>query len=69
MSSSASEGDGSVSSKENLEVTIGGITISDPGSGPLKLTNSPCVSVVKQVPAKPYPVCEYTKDAVHCRLL
>lgn len=69
MSLSASEGGDSVSSEEHLEVTIGSITVSHPRSWPLKLMDSPCVSVVKQASSEPYPVYEYAKDAVHCRLL
>jgi hypothetical protein len=68
-SSSTSEGGGSVCSEEHLEVTTEGITISDPESWPVKLTDLPCVSVVKQAPAKPYPTYEYAKEAVHFRLL
>jgi hypothetical protein len=58
---------GNVPSEEHSEARVYNTTISDPGSWPPKLTDSLCVSVVKQGPAKPDPMYENSKDAFNLR--
>jgi hypothetical protein len=62
MSSSSSDDGDYVPNEGHSEARVDDITISDLGSWPLKLTDSLCVSVVKQGPAKPDPVYEYERN-------